>query len=64
MLEKISYRIKTFDELKEILPFALEHADTHKKERAYYNKIMFDELDGKASIRASMIIQEVIRDIK
>lgn len=61
LLEDISFRVETFDELKGMLPKALEEKHLHKKQREHYNKIMFDELDGKASQRAAKEIREFIK---
>jgi hypothetical protein len=60
LLEDISFRISDFEELKAVLPFALENSNFHEKNRKKWNQIMFDDLDGKASIRAVEIIQKII----
>jgi hypothetical protein len=56
MLGEISYRIDSFDELDVALKKALAQPKYHSHQRAYYNQIMFDELDGKASARAADLI--------
>lgn len=60
MLENISFRVKSFKALKDILPTALANPNKHKAQRDYYNKVMFDQLDGKASERAVKIIRGLI----
>jgi CDP-glycerol glycerophosphotransferase (TagB/SpsB family) len=64
MLEDISFRVKNFDELIKTIPIALKNKNLHQKARKKYNKIMFDQLDGKASERAVRIIKEVVREYK
>ncbi|MBN2830024.1 MAG: CDP-glycerol glycerophosphotransferase family protein [Candidatus Cloacimonetes bacterium] len=59
MLDEISYRIDTFDELRDALLRAIEHPEQHAEKRMYYNRIMFDELDGKASQQAIKVIDEL-----
>ena len=63
MLDGISYRIDSFQELMDVLPVALENPKFHSKKRAYYNNIMFDELDGKASIRARDEILSLVEEL-
>ena len=62
MLEEISFRIKTFDEIPKKILQALQKPNFHKEKRAYYNKIMFDILDGKASKRAKDSIRKLIKE--
>jgi len=61
MLDEITYRIDSFEGLIDILPTALENPMFHSDKRAYYNNIMFDELDGKASIRARDEILSLVK---
>ncbi len=62
MLNEISYRINTFEELKINLKIALKNPAEHSKKRKKYNKIMFDKLDGKATERAVAEINEYIKE--
>ena len=59
MLENIYYRVDNFDELKDALKEAIRDPNKHSGQRRYYNNIMFDKLDGKASDRACTIIKEL-----
>jgi len=59
MINEISFRIESFDELKETIQYALKNPDHHEKNRLKYNKIMFDNLDGKAGERAAEKIKEI-----
>lgn len=61
MLEEISYRIDNFEELRSALQQAVLQPDYHTKARKKYNKIMFDELDGKAANRSASYIKEYWR---
>ncbi|PID29638.1 MAG: hypothetical protein CR982_02315 [Candidatus Cloacimonadota bacterium] len=61
MLKEISFRVETFDQLLETLPIALKERGKHKKFREKYNKIMFDDLDGRASERARDQILKMMR---
>jgi len=61
MLDEISFRIDNFDELKGALTVAIRQPNLHSDKRNYYNQIMFDELDGQASLRALKVIQELWR---
>jgi hypothetical protein len=61
MLDEISFRINKFDELKGALLEAVRQPDFHGDKRVYYNQIMFDELDGHASLRAVEVIKEMWR---
>ncbi|MBM4404157.1 MAG: CDP-glycerol glycerophosphotransferase family protein, partial [Candidatus Cloacimonetes bacterium] len=48
MLEEISFRVDSFDELVIALHKAAEQPEYHSDKRSFYNRIMFDDLDGKA----------------
>jgi hypothetical protein len=61
MLEEISYRVDTFDDMTSALKKALQNPREHEKKRLYYNRLMFDELDGKAADRAVSVIKEFWR---
>ena len=58
MLPEISLQINTFDELNEAIKQSLLLPNKQSAQRKKYNKIMFDELDGKAGYRAASIIRE------
>jgi predicted Ser/Thr protein kinase len=62
MLTEISFRVKNFEELENILPQALANPGFHQEKREKYNNIMFDRLDGKASERAAEKIKKIIRE--
>ena len=64
MLDEISYRIDTFAELERIIPIALSNPEFHSEKRKHYNNIMFDELDGMASVRAKDEILETVKELK
>ena len=61
MLDEISYRVDSFEEMKVALKKAIKNPDEHSVKRRFYNKIMFDDLDGKASERAVEEIREYWR---
>jgi 3-deoxy-D-manno-octulosonic-acid transferase len=61
ILSKISYQVNSFDELKEKIEYAINNKDELHNNRREANRIFFDELDGKASLRAS---QEIINLLK
>lgn len=58
MLDEISIRIDTFDELKAALNEAIEHPEALSENRKKYNEIMFDELDGRHAEKMATIIRE------
>ena len=60
MLEKISYRVKSFDEMKTAIQLALSEPKKQSDARKKYNRIMFDQLDGKAGVRAANYIKEYL----
>ena len=64
MLDEITYRIDSFQDLIDILPTALESPMFHSDKRAFYNTVMFDELDGLASIRAKDEILSLVNEYK
>ncbi len=63
MLDEMTYRIDTFDELKPMLKRALDNPNELSEARTRYNKLMFDELDGKASERALHVIESYRKDL-
>jgi len=48
MIEEISYRVSSFDEMKTMLRVAIENPDFYNVYREKWNKIMFDYLDQEA----------------
>lgn len=65
MLDKMTFRVDTFDELKLVIPQALSDKGLeHKEERKFFNNIMFGDLDGKANLRVKDIIDEYIQGVK
>jgi len=60
MLDNMSIRVNTFDELQNALKESIEKPEQLSAERKKYNKIMFDDLDGKAGERAAKIIKEYL----
>ncbi len=62
MLDKISMRVNNFNELKTALIECIRQPERLSKERKKYNKIMFDQLDGRAGERASEIINKFLNE--
>ena len=58
MLKEISIQVDTFEEMLEAIKESIQNPDKLSALRKRYNKIMFDELDGKAGLRAASIIRE------
>lgn len=56
MIRSVSWQVETADELLELLPQALANPEEHKDARIQANNMMFDELDGKAGLRAAEVI--------
>jgi len=61
MLEKISYRIDTYEELIVAIEDGIKNPALHEKERLHFTNVMFDDLLGKSSERIGNIINESIR---
>ena len=61
MLNEISYRVDTFEEMTSAIKTATLNPQEHSQARAKHNKIMFDELDGKAGERLAHFINEKIK---
>ena len=57
MLDDMTIRIDTFDELKDALREAVKYPDKLSKKRQHYNTVMFDQLDGQAGLRAADYIK-------
>lgn len=62
LLDKISIRVNSFDELKAAIPSELANPSRLAQERAEANKLMFDILDGKAGERAAKLISKILKD--
>jgi len=62
MLDEISFRINSFEELRKVLPEALINQTLHSEKRKKYNSIMFDNLDGNAGKRAAAEISKCINN--
>ena len=60
MLDEITYRVDSFEEMQTALKEIVKSDDIHQEKRKYYNKKMFGELDGKAHIRAKEEIDRFI----
>jgi len=58
MLEEISIRVDTFDEMVAAINDSLLNPQKLLAQRQKYNRVMFDELDGKAGLRAASFIRE------
>jgi CDP-glycerol glycerophosphotransferase (TagB/SpsB family) len=62
MLEEISERVKSFDELKSVLPKVLKEPEKCAVNRDKWNKILYYKLDGKAGKRAAEEIMKVFSE--
>ncbi|NOG44355.1 MAG: hypothetical protein HND50_03950 [Calditrichaeota bacterium] len=60
MLDNMSIRVDTFDQLQIALKESVKNPDQLSAQRKKYNKIMFDDLDGKAGERAANIIKKYL----
>jgi CDP-glycerol glycerophosphotransferase (TagB/SpsB family) len=58
MLDEISIRIDSFEELKKALQEAIQFPEQLSAKRQHYNTVMFDHLDGNAGLRAANYIKE------
>lgn len=61
ILERISARIDSFDELPRALELALASPGLHSSERRRYAALMFGELDGRHGLRAARHIARLLR---
>jgi CDP-glycerol glycerophosphotransferase (TagB/SpsB family) len=59
MLEEISERIDSFDDLKSVLPEVLKKPQKLSESRNTWNKILYNKLDGKAGKAAAEEIMKV-----
>jgi len=53
LIRDVSFQIDDYSKLKETIQYALKHPDEKSDLRQKYNKIMFDELDGKHGEKAA-----------
>jgi CDP-glycerol glycerophosphotransferase (TagB/SpsB family) len=60
LLDKISLRIKSSDELEAAIENCIQYPQKKEKERLEANILIFDDLDGKASERAVMEMKKRI----
>jgi CDP-glycerol glycerophosphotransferase (TagB/SpsB family) len=60
LINSISYRIKAFEEIFEMIEHALSHKDELSENRAKANAVFFENLDGQAGERAAEAIKELI----
>ena len=59
MIETISFRINTYDELVDTIEEALKNPGKHAQKRKMYNSLLFESLDGNAGKRAANKIKEL-----
>ncbi|MDO6461215.1 CDP-glycerol glycerophosphotransferase family protein [Granulosicoccaceae sp. 1_MG-2023] len=64
MIRRISRQVDSTDELLQVLPQVLAEPDALAKERAAANRMMFDELDGKAGQRAAELILRYFPELR
>ncbi len=64
MLDRISLRIDSADELPGAIEAALENPGEHRAARREASRHMFDSLDGKAGLRAAETILEMLPGLK
>ncbi|MBN1426212.1 CDP-glycerol glycerophosphotransferase family protein [Candidatus Fermentibacteria bacterium] len=62
MLERISLRIDSFDELSPAIARSLAQPDAQSAERRRASALMFDELDGAHGIRTAHHIMKILRE--
>jgi len=60
MLERMSIRIDTFEQMLEGIETYLQNPDYKKSERIWANSVMFESLDGKAGERAAKVIKKLV----
>ncbi|MBI9032692.1 CDP-glycerol glycerophosphotransferase family protein [bacterium] len=63
MLDEITYRVDTFEEMYKTIEKVIDGEDIHQVKRKFYNDKMFGELDGKASLRAKEEIDRTINKL-
>jgi hypothetical protein len=64
ILERISIRVKSIDELEAAILRALAQPDEFKEQRAWANSIFFDALDGNAGKRSADHILNLLPELK
>lgn len=64
LLDGISTRIDGFDELPVAIEDGLKHPGRKSEKRSTANRLMFDNLDGKAGLRAAAIIQDLVPSLR
>ena len=63
MIKSFSIQIEEFDQLLPAIENSLSHPDNRQEQRQQANKIMFDQLDGKASLRAANHLKSVFPEL-
>ena len=64
LLDGISTRIEDVRHLPAAIEDGLKHTDRQSEERLRANRLMFDELDGKAGRRAAAIIRDLVPSLR
>lgn len=64
IVSKISTQVNEVYELNDAIDHALENPDEKTTERKEANSRMFDSLDGKAGLRASKILKDLILELR
>lgn len=63
MISEFSYQIEQFEQLANMIKHALNNPKEKQPQRAAANKTMFDQLDGKASVRAANHLIELFPEL-
>jgi len=64
LISKISIQVETFDELLSAVERSLTNPKELSQARQEANRIMFDQLDGRAGLRAAKVITELLPQLK
>jgi len=64
ILDKISHRLQSFDDLFELIPYALHHREELAPQRAQANRVFYDRLAGKAGQRAADAITKLLPELE
>ncbi len=62
MIKDISIQINSFDQLNKAIEHSLKFPNEKSDQRKMANKILFDNLDGKAGYRAAIIINDFLKE--
>ena len=63
MISEFSQQIDSFEQLPEAILDALDNPDRRKSAREKANQMMFDELDGKAGLRAAQHLKSILPEL-